>query len=91
MPADLRKPNSSPSAPPGPMGSGPAPGPRHGILDAGPERLPSNFCCLNFGCENPQVCNAIGKPCGYPGEADEWARQVRTGDQPDLLRLARAL
>jgi len=69
--------------------AGPAPGPCHGILDAGPERLPSNFCCLNFGCENPEVCDAIGKPCGYPGEADEWARQVRT-DRPDLLQLARA-
>jgi hypothetical protein len=91
MRADLREPNSSPPdfvllRDPPPAGSGPALGPRHGILDAGPEQLPSNFCCLNFGCENPEVCNEIGMPCGWPGTKDDWQR--RRPD--DLLRLARA-
>lgn len=27
---------------------------------------PSDNCCLNFGCENPDVCNAIGFSCGDP-------------------------
>lgn len=34
---------------------------------------PSDFCCLNFGCANPDACNdEIGKPCGWSGTPDTW-------------------
>lgn len=27
---------------------------------------PSDRCCLNFGCENPEYCNSLGLSCGDP-------------------------
>lgn len=39
-----------------------------------PNRVkPSEQCCLNFGCSNPDACNnEIGMPCGWPGTRAEW-------------------
>ena len=42
---------------------------------------PSESCCLNFGCENPQICDAHGMPCGWPGTADEWRRNQQRADE----------
>lgn len=35
-------------------------------------RRPSDDCCMGAGCSNPEVCDAHGKPCGYPGTVEEW-------------------
>jgi len=30
------------------------------------QKRPSECCCLNFGCENPEFCDKFGWPCGDP-------------------------
>jgi hypothetical protein len=35
---------------------------------------PSDWCCLN-SCTNPDVCNKIGKPCGWDS-AEKWRKDV---------------
>lgn len=37
-----------------------------GILAGVKARKPSDDCCLNFGCPEPETCNSLGRSCGTP-------------------------
>jgi hypothetical protein len=44
---------------------------------------PSDFCCLNFGCVNPDVCNdVVGFSCGDPaaGDSSRWKQPPSEGE-----------
>jgi hypothetical protein len=44
---------------------------REALVKRPPIRPPSSYCCLNFGCINPEVCDGLGRSCGDPSPSDD--------------------
>jgi hypothetical protein len=36
----------------------------------------SQYCCLKFGCGNPEFCDLLGKSCGDPTITEEDINRV---------------